>query len=94
MLQHKFTFLSLPSVVTFIGKGGYWEGKVEGNEGWFPRLAIKEFGDEEFDYTTLSKATGQAKAAVNPVPSFESKEIPTSLPSYTPVNEESATSAK
>ena len=90
---HTIQFLSLPSLVTFIGKGGYWEGKVEGKEGWFPRLAIKEFGDEEFDYATLSRATGKAKAPVNPEPSFESKDIPTSLPNYTPpVNEDSSTS--
>ena len=47
--------------MTFIGKGGYWEGRVEGKEGWFPRLAIKELGDEEFDYSTLTK--GASKAA-------------------------------
>ena len=26
----------------FIGKGGYWEGRVGGREGWFPCAAIKE----------------------------------------------------
>ncbi len=26
---------------------------MDGQEGWFPRLAIKELGDEEFDYSTL-----------------------------------------
>ncbi len=36
-------------VVTYIGKGGYWEGRAGGQEGWFPRLAIKEAGEEEYD---------------------------------------------
>lgn len=44
-------------VVTYIGKGGYWEGKADGRSGWFPRLAIKELGDEEFDYSTITRET-------------------------------------
>lgn len=28
--------------VLFIGKGGYWEGRAGGQEGWFPCAAIKE----------------------------------------------------
>ena len=38
--------------VTYIGKGGYWEGRAGGAEGWFPRLAIKEIGEEQYDFQT------------------------------------------
>lgn len=31
----------------FVGKGGYWEGRVGGREGWFPCAAIKEVVIEE-----------------------------------------------
>lgn len=44
----------------YIGKGGYWEGKAGGNQGWFPALAIKERGEqeeeeEEVDYRESEK---------------------------------------
>ena len=31
----------------FIGKGGYWEGRAGGKQGWFPALAIKEVASAE-----------------------------------------------
>jgi hypothetical protein len=52
--------------VTYIGKGGYWEGKTGGKEGWFPRLAIKEYGDEEFDYATLTKKGSNSRKEHSP----------------------------
>lgn len=43
----------------YIGKGGYWEGRAGGNQGWFPALAIKERGEqeeeEEVDYRESEK---------------------------------------
>ena len=48
-INYKFCPLHL---VMHVGKGGYWEGKADGKEGWFPRLAINELGDDEFHYTT------------------------------------------
>ena len=41
---------------------------MDGEEGWFPRLAIKEAGDEEFDYATLSRSTSRAASSSQPVP--------------------------
>ena len=43
-------FIGFVFTVTYIGKGGYWEGRVGNVEGWFPRLAIKEVGEEQYDY--------------------------------------------
>ena len=31
----------------FVGKGGYWEGRTGGQEGWFPCAAIKEVASEQ-----------------------------------------------
>ena len=31
----------------FVGKGGYWEGRAGGQEGWFPCAAIREVTGEE-----------------------------------------------
>ena len=31
----------------FVGKGGYWEGRAGGQEGWFPCAAIREVAGEE-----------------------------------------------
>ena len=31
--------------VVFIGKGGYWEGRAGGRQGWFPAKAIKDVED-------------------------------------------------
>lgn len=52
--------LFVTHAVTYIGKGGYWEGRVDGAEGWFPRLAIKEINEEPFDYqpTNSKLSTG------------------------------------
>ncbi len=58
----------LSLLVTYIGRGGFWEGRSEGKEGWFPRLAIKELGDEEFDYSTLTR-----EAKPKPSPSANSE---------------------
>ena len=35
------------SPVVFIGKGGYWEGRAGGRQGWFPAKAIKDVEDED-----------------------------------------------
>ena len=36
--------------MVYIGKGGYWEGRADGKQGWFPALSIREMGeDEDFD---------------------------------------------
>jgi hypothetical protein len=32
--------------VVFIGKGGYWEGRAGGRQGWFPARAIQEVTDD------------------------------------------------
>ena len=32
--------------VVFIGKGGYWEGRSGGRQGWFPARAIQEVTDD------------------------------------------------
>lgn len=63
--------------MTYIGKGGFWEGKADGKEGWFPRLAIKEVDDEEFDYATLSRGASTASSVQSVMPT----PTPTSLAS-------------
>ena len=48
----------------FIGKGGYWEGRVGGQEGWFSCDAI-EPKEVEIDYKQLPRPTDN-QAIVNP----------------------------
>lgn len=31
----------LTTLVLYIGKGGYWEGRAGGRQGWFPQDAIE-----------------------------------------------------
>ena len=53
MCKHSSFSLSLfpgtwdASAVVFIGKGGYWEGRAGGRQGWFPAKAIKDVEDED-----------------------------------------------
>ena len=42
-------FRPLSLAVLYIGKGGYWEGKVGVNQGWFPALAITESGERQLE---------------------------------------------
>ena len=69
--------------MTFIGKGGFWEGKVDGKEGWFPRLAIKELNDDEFEYATLTRK--ESKPKITAAVPIEKKEDPILVPKPTKV---------
>ncbi len=79
-LPHSSSHLPLSLLVTYIGKGGYWEGKAGGKEGWFPRLAIKEFGDDEFDYATLTRKDSKAKMSNSEEPRRQTPLKPSPLP--------------
>ena len=51
--------------VVYIGKGGYWEGKSGGRQGWFPALAIKELTEgEEVDFGESEGQFSHAACAV------------------------------
>lgn len=56
----------------FVGKGGYWEGRAGGQEGWFPCAAIREVASEpqalppptpEPDYPTVTQQVPMANIA-------------------------------
>ncbi len=53
---------------------------MDGREGWFPRLAIKELGDEEFDYSTLTKSAGKASKLGTTPEAQREVDIGTDLP--------------
>ena len=46
LVSPQILFLCVFPAVVFIGKGGYWEGRSGGRQGWFPARAIQEVTDD------------------------------------------------